>query len=119
MTENGAVTIGTTGATCCHTICRPYNRRPGCRACSFLSCRAESRQFKEQRLSSRRGDLEIALPCFIRVNPRNSRLSYEKNRNPFWPGTQFPASVCRAGESENGRQRHRRGVRQDRQGDPG
>ena len=42
-----------------------------------------------------------------------------KNRNSFWSGTQFSAGVCRAGESENRRQRYRGGVRQDRQGDPG
>jgi hypothetical protein len=29
--------------------------------------------------------------------------SYEKNRNPFWPGAQFPASVCRAGQPEDRR----------------
>src|SRR4029453_9476033 len=45
--------------------------------------------------------------------------SYKKNRNPFWPGTQFPAGVYRAGESKNGRQRYRGGIRQDRQGAPG
>src|SRR6266849_4536958 len=42
---------------------------------------------------------------------------HEKNRNPIWSGTQFPAGVCRAGKPEDGRARHRGGVRQDRQSD--
>src|SRR2546428_5420650 len=42
---------------------------------------------------------------------------HEKNRNPIWPGTQLPAGVCRAGKPEDGRARHRGGVRQDRQSD--
>src|SRR5260370_42424952 len=42
---------------------------------------------------------------------------HEKNRNPIWPGTQLPADVCRAGKPEDGRARHRGGVRQDRQRD--
>src|SRR5438270_9492327 len=52
---------------------------------------------------------------------RVSRIGqcYEKNRNPFWSGAQFSAGVCRTRESENGRQRYRRGIRQDRQGGPG
>src|SRR5262249_4728180 len=55
-------------------------------------------------------------PC----DPRNPRShAYEENRNTFWTGTQFSAGVCRAGESENRRQRYCRGVRQDRQSDPG
>src|SRR3954447_252285 len=47
------------------------------------------------------------------------KTDYEKNRNSFWNGRQFSARLCRAGEPENGRQRYRRGVRQDGQGDPG
>src|SRR6266851_156370 len=42
---------------------------------------------------------------------------HEKNRNPIWPGTQLPVGVCRAGKPEDGRARHRDGVRQDRQSD--
>src|SRR5258707_15391352 len=40
---------------------------------------------------------------------------HEKNRNPIWPGTHLPAGVYRAGKPEDGRARHRGGVRQDRQ----
>src|SRR6266446_8195796 len=40
---------------------------------------------------------------------------HEKNRNPIWPGTQFPAGVCRARKPEDWRARHRGRVRQDRQ----
>src|SRR6266480_1051216 len=56
--------------------------------------------------------LEASLP-----NQPRWLTSYEKNRNSFWTGTQFSAGVCRAGESENRRQRYRRRVCQDRQGD--
>src|SRR6266852_9239020 len=42
---------------------------------------------------------------------------HEKNRNPVWSGTQFPARICRAGKSKDRRARHRGGVRQDRQSD--
>src|SRR5437667_1636948 len=47
------------------------------------------------------------------------RTLYEENRHSFWSRAQFSAGVCRAGESENRRQRYFRGVRQNRQGDPG
>src|SRR5260370_41269157 len=40
---------------------------------------------------------------------------HEKNRNPIWPGTQFPARICRAGKSKDRRARQRGGVRQKRQ----
>src|ERR1041384_3498689 len=63
----------------------------------------------------------------VRASSTNGRRSaaslpktdYEKNRNPFWNGRQFPAGVCRAGKHENRRQRYRRGIRQDGQGHPG
>src|SRR5436305_8258644 len=45
--------------------------------------------------------------------------NYEKNRNTFRTGTKLSAGVCRAGESENRRQRDCGGVRENRQGDAG
>src|SRR6266567_1711706 len=57
--------------------------------------------------------LEACLP-----SPPGWLTFYEKNRNPFWSGTQFSPGICRAGKSENGRQRYPRGIRQDRQGYP-
>src|SRR5438270_13451489 len=50
---------------------------------------------------------------------RETRSNYEKDRNPFWTGRQFPAGVRGAGEPENWRQRDRRGVRQNGQSHPG
>src|ERR1700726_2001805 len=102
MTENGAATTGTTGAICCHIICHSCNER-------FIRPR-----FTDLRRSEN-GELILKI-C---VNLRNLwRTLYEENRHSFWSGTQLSAGVCRAGESENRRQRYFRGVGQDRQGDP-
>src|SRR6476620_6720490 len=66
---------------------------------------------------------------YAKVTPRDSSttlrsarkdvITYEKNRNTFWTGTEFSARVCRSGESKNRRQRHCRGVCEDRQSDSG
>src|SRR5437667_2857158 len=70
------------------------------------------------RFTQRSENAELILK--ICVNLRNLRRTlYEENRHSFWSGAQLSAGVCRAGESENRRQRYFRGARQDRQGDPG
>src|SRR5207237_7045398 len=55
----------------------------------------------------------------LRIARWQRELIYEKNRNPFWTGRQFPAGICRTSKPENGRAGNHGGVRQDGQSRPG